>query len=120
MVVLRRVRLLIGAAAAVGLIVFALHATAQAPTPGQYISWAPRATATATSGPGPALPMASAPPLTDSGPLGGLTIPLAGVLKELNLNTAETATGQFAILKDLENALAARISEFLTWVTGGR
>jgi hypothetical protein len=120
MVFLRRFRLLIGAAAAVGLIAFALHATAQAPTPGQYISWAPPATATATPGAGPALPVAKAPPVTDSGPLGALTRPLAGLFKQLNLSTAETATGQFAILKELEDALAARISEFLRWVTGGR
>jgi hypothetical protein len=120
MVVLRRFRLLFGAAAAVGLVAFALHATAQAPTPGRYISWVPPATVTATPGAGPALPMASAPPVTDSGPLGGLAMPLSGLFKQLNLNTAETATGQFAMLKELENALATRISEFLKWVTGGR
>jgi hypothetical protein len=64
--------------------------------------------------------MASAPPATASGPLGGLSLPLSGLFKQLNLNTEETATGQFSILKELEDALAARISEFLHWVTGGR
>jgi hypothetical protein len=120
MVVLRRFRLLIGAIAAIGAVALAVHVSAQTPTPGRYISWAPPATATATPGAGPALPLVSAPPVVSSGPLGGLTTPLSGVLKQLNLNTAETATGQFAILKEVENALATRISEFLKWVTGGR
>jgi hypothetical protein len=120
MVVLHRFRLLIGAGAAVGLIAFAVHATAQAPTPGRYISWAPPATATATPGAGPALPLASAAPVTDSGPLSALATPLSGLFKQLNRNTEETATGQFAILNDLGNALAARISDFLKWVTGGK
>jgi hypothetical protein len=120
MVALRRFRMLIGAAAAVGLVAFAIHATAQGPTPGRYVSWAPPATATATPGAGPAVPIASAPPVAAAGPLGGLTMPLSGLFKQLNVNTEETATGQFTILKDLENGLAARISEFLKWVTGGR
>ena len=120
MAVLRRFRLLIGAALAVGLVAFAIHVTASGPTPGRYISWAPPATATATPGAGPALPMAGAPPVTDSGPLAGLATPLSGLFKQLNANTAETAAGQFSILKDLEDALSARISEFLKWVTGGR
>jgi hypothetical protein len=120
MVVLHRFRLLLGAAAVVGVVAFAIHATAQAPTPGRYISWAPPATATASPGTGPALPMASAPPVTDSGPFTGLATPLSGLFKQLNTNTEATATGQFAILKELEDALAARISDFLKWVTGGK
>ena len=120
MVVLRRFRLLIGAAAVVGVIALAVHVSAQGPAPGRYISWAPPATATATPGAGPAIPMASAPPVVASGPLGALATPLTGLLQQLNRSTAETATGQFAILKELEDALAARISEFLKWVTGGR
>jgi hypothetical protein len=115
-----RFRLLIGAAAVIGLVAFAVHAAAEAPSPGRYISWAPPATATSTPGSGPALPMASAPPSADSGPLSALATPLSGLFKQLNRNTEETATGQFSILKDLENALAARISDFLNWVTGGK
>jgi len=120
MVVLHRFRLLIGAAAVIGVVAFAIHATAQGPTPGRYISWAPPATATAPPGAGPALPMASPSPVTDSGPLSGLAMPLSGLFKQLNTNTEATATGQFAILKELEDALAARISDFLKWVTGGQ
>jgi hypothetical protein len=112
--------LLLGAAATIGVVAFAVHATTQAPTPGRYISWAPPATATATPGAGPALPLASAPPVTDSGPFSGLSMPLSGLFKQLNANTEATATGQFAILKELEDALATRISDFLKWVTGGR
>ncbi|HEY6470369.1 MAG TPA: hypothetical protein VI434_11440 [Candidatus Dormibacteraeota bacterium] len=116
----RHFRLLLGAAVAIGLVAFAVHATAQAPAPGRYISWAPKATATATPGSGPALPLASAPPSADSGPLSALATPLSGLFKQLNRNTEETATGQLSILTDLENALAARISDFLNWVTGGK
>jgi hypothetical protein len=115
-----RVRLLIGAAAAVGVVVFAVHAGAQAPAPGRYISWDPPATATATPGVGPALPVASAPPEVDTGPLNGLTTPLSGLFKQLNTNTAATATGQYSLIQDLEKALTTHIQQFLNWVTGGR
>lgn len=115
-----RVRLVIGAAAAVGVVAFAIHAGAQAPSPGKYISWAAPATETATPGAGPALPMASAAPAVDTGPLGGLTGSLSGLFKQLNTNTAATATGQYSLIQDLETALAGRIQQFLHWVTGGR
>jgi hypothetical protein len=118
MVIARRLGLLIGVTAAIGLVAVAIHATAQAPVPGKYISWAPPATATA--GTGPALPMASAPPVAGPGLLGGLTTPLSGLFKQLNVNTAETAKGQYSILQELEKALADRAGQFLKWVTGGR
>jgi hypothetical protein len=115
-----RVRLVIGAAAAVGVVAFAIHAGAEAPAPGKYISWSPPATETATPGAGPALPVASAAPEVNSGPLGGLTTPLSGLFKQLNSNTAATATGQYSLIEDLEKALASHIQQFLNWVTGGR
>jgi hypothetical protein len=120
MVILRRFSLFIGIAAAIGVVAVAIHATAQAPVPGKYISWAPPATATASPGVGPALPMASAPPVGGPGLLGGLTTPLSGLFKQLNVNTAETAKGQYSILQELEKALADRAGQFLKWVTGGR
>jgi hypothetical protein len=120
MPLVRRFSLLLGIAAAVGLVAVAVHATAQAPVPGKYISWAPPATATASPGAGPALPMASAPPVQWPGVLGGLTTPLSGLFKQLNVNTAETAKGQYSILQELEKALADRAQQFLKWVTGGR
>src|ERR1700687_3015538 len=43
-----RFRALVGVAAAAGVVAFAVHAGAQAPTPGRYVSWAPPAVATAT------------------------------------------------------------------------
>ena len=64
--------------------------------------------------------MAGAPPVAGSGPLGGLTTPLSGLLKQLNVNIAETAKGQYSILQELETALGRRIQQFLKWVTGGR
>src|ERR1039457_5767807 len=93
-----RFHLLVGVAAAVALVAFAVHAGAQAPAPGRYISWAPPAVATATPGTGPALPVASPSPVADAGPLGGLTSPLSGLFKQLNANTAATATGQYSVL----------------------
>jgi hypothetical protein len=120
MVVIRRLSVLIGVAAVIGLVGLAVHATAQVPAPGGYISWAPPGAATASPGAGPAIPVASAPPVAGPGPLGGLTTPLSGLFKQLNVNTAETAKGQYSILQDLEGALARRIQQFLKWVTGGR
>jgi hypothetical protein len=115
-----RVRLLMGGAAAVAVVAVAVHAGAQAPSPGKYISWAPPATATATPGAGPALPVASEAPDVDTNPLGGLTMPLSGLFKQLNANTAATATGQYSLIQGLETALAGHIQQFLQWVTGGR
>jgi hypothetical protein len=116
----RRFSLAIGVAAAIGVLAVALHATTQAPAPGKYISWAPPTSATASPGAGPAVPIASAPPLPAAGPLDGLATPLSGLFKQLNANTAATARGQYSILQELESALAMRMREFLAWVTGGR
>jgi hypothetical protein len=115
-----RFRLVIGAAAAIGVVAFAIHAGAHAPSPGKYISWSPPATATATPEAGPALPVASAAPEVNTGPLGSLSTPLSGLFKQLNSNTAATATGQYSLIEDLEKALASHIQQFLNWVTGGR
>jgi hypothetical protein len=120
MVIVRRLSMLIGVAAAIGVVGLAVHAAALVPVPGRYISWAPPASATASPGAGPALPMASAAPVAGPGPLGGLTTPLSGLFKQLNVNTAETAKGQYSILQELERALANRFQQFLQWVTGGR
>jgi hypothetical protein len=120
MPLVRRFSLLIAVAAAIGLVAVAIHATAQSPVPGRYISWAPPAAATASPGAGPAMPMASGPPVARAAPLGGLTTPLSGLFKQLNANTAETAKGQYSILQELERAVGARIQQFLKWVTGGR
>jgi hypothetical protein len=64
--------------------------------------------------------MASAPPVAAPGILGGLTSPISGLFKQLNTNTAETATGQYALIQGLETAVAGHIQQFLHWVTGGR
>jgi hypothetical protein len=117
---IHRFRILIAVAAVGSAVAFAVHAGAQAPTPGRYISWAPPAAATATPGAGPALPLASPSPVADAGPLGGLTSPISGLFKQLNSNTVATATGQYSVLQDLEKALAGHIQQFLQWVTGGR
>jgi hypothetical protein len=116
----RRCRVLIGVGAIAGAVALAVHAGAQAPSPGRYITWAPPAVATATPGVGPALPIASASPAPSTGPLGSLTTPLSGLFKQLNANTAATAKGEFSVLHDLEGAVVAHIQQFLQWVTGGR
>jgi len=53
MTLVRRFRLLIGVAVAIGVVAVALHASTQAPLPGKYISWAPPASATASPGAAP-------------------------------------------------------------------
>jgi len=115
-----RFRVLVGVGAVVAAVAFAVHAGAQSPTPGRYISWAPPAVAIATPGAGPALPMASASPAPSTGPLAGLTTPLSGLFKQLNANTSATAKGEYSVLQALEGAIAAHIQQFLQWVTGGR
>src|ERR1700692_3159588 len=115
-----RFRTLVGVAAAVGLVAFAVHAGAQAPTPGRYVSWAPPVGAPAPPGAARASPRGSPRPAASAGPLGGLTTPLSGLFKQLNANTAATAGGEYSVLQDLERALAAHIQQFLHWVTGGR
>jgi hypothetical protein len=115
-----RFRVLLGTALAIGVVAFAVHAAAQAPTPGRYISWAPPAAATATPGVGLAIPLASSPPVADLGPLGGLTSPLSGLFNQLNVNTKATESGQYSIIQALEGAIASHVRQFLTWVTGGR
>jgi hypothetical protein len=117
---IHRFRILIGLAAVGGVVAFAVHAGAPTPTPGRYISWAAPAVATATPGAGPALRLATPSPVTDAGPLGGLTSPLSGLFKQLNANTAATASGQYSVLQQLETALTAHIQQFLKWVSGGR
>jgi hypothetical protein len=118
---IHRFRAVVGVVAVAGVAVFAVHAAAQqAPAPGRYIGWAPPAVATATPGAGPAMPLASASPVANAGPLGGLTAPISGLFKQLNDNTAATAKGQFSLLQELESALASHIQQFLKWVTGGR
>ncbi len=120
MLTARRIRALLGIAAVIGVVAFAVHAAAQSPTPGRYISWAPPAVATATPGLGEAIPIASSPPVADLGPLGGLTAPLSGLFKQLNANTRATESGQYSIIQALESAVADHVRQFLTWVTGGR
>jgi hypothetical protein len=120
MAIVRRFRILLGVAAVLGVVAFAVHAAAQVPTPGRYISWAPAATPAASPGPGRAIPVATAPPVAGTGPLGGFTAPLKGLLKQLNANTAKTEAGQYSILQALERAVATHIQQFLNWVTGGR
>jgi ABC-type glycerol-3-phosphate transport system substrate-binding protein len=101
---------------------FAFHAAAQPAAPGRFLSWvtnpsgAQRSPAAVVQG---ALPTASptATPAAGQGPLGALTVPLSGLLQQLNTDTKTTANGQYSILQELENALRDRIDEFLNWVS---
>ena len=115
---LRVLALLLG----VGIAVFlAFHAAAQHAPPGRFLSWAtsPSASPQATTSAAGALPTASptASPAGGQGPLGALTVPLSGLLQQLNTDTRTTANGQYSILQELENALRDRIDQFLNWVT---
>jgi len=100
----------------------AFHVAAQPAAPGRFLSWATspsssqRSPAAVVQG---ALPTASptATPAAGQGPLGALTVPLSGLLQQLNTDTKTTANGQYSILQELENALRDRIDEFLNWVS---
>jgi hypothetical protein len=118
----RRVRvlaLLLGLGVAAFL---AFHAAAQPAAPGRFLSWAtapsasPRPPAGSAQG---ALPTASptATPAAGAGPLGALSAPLSGLLQQLNADTKTTASGEYSLLQELENAVRDRIDEFLNWVT---
>ncbi len=76
-----RFRALLGVAAVVGVVGFVIHASAPAPTPGQYISWSAPAVPTASPGAGPPLPLASASPVTNAAPLGGLADAAVGTVQ---------------------------------------
>ncbi len=118
----RRVRvlaLLLGVGVAAFL---AFHVAAQPAAPGRFLSWATSSSGSRQSPPAVvqgALPTASptATPAAGQGPLGALTVPLSGLLQQLNTDTKTTANGQYSILQELENALRDRIDEFLNWVT---
>ena len=118
----RRVRvlaLLLGVGVAAFL---AFHAAAQPAAPGRFLSWATAPSASprppAESGQG-ALPTASphATSAAGPGPLGALSAPLSGLLQQLNADTKTTASGEYSLLQELENAVRDRIDEFLNWVT---
>ena len=103
-----------------------LHAAAapQAPS-GASFSWGPPPSAPATADssapvPGAPIPTAPPPPSPSSSSFGGLQIPLSGLFQQLNSETENTAVGQFAILRDIGNALRDRVVGFLQWVSAGR
>ncbi len=102
--------------------VLVVHAASQPPAPGTFISWSgsppgAEATPSAVAGVRP-VPAASPTPASEGGPFGGLSIPLSGLFHQLNSETKASATGQYSILQELENALRDRIDQFLNWVTG--
>lgn len=101
-----------------------LHAAAAPPPAGASFSWGPSPTASpssdsAVAAPGAPIPTASPAPAPAS-PLGGLQLPLSGLFQQLNSETESTAVGQFAILRDIGNAIRDRVVDFLQWVSGGR
>jgi hypothetical protein len=100
----------------------AFHAVAQPAAPGRFLSWAtapsasPRAPTGSAQG---ALPTASphATSAAGPGPLGALTVPLSGLLQQLNADTKTTAYGEYSLLQELENALRDRIDQLLNWMS---
>jgi hypothetical protein len=120
-----RAVLTVGAITAVAVTVLALHASAGQP-PGASITWAsPPAVAgspalpSADTGVRP-VPVAPSSPTAAAGPLGGLQVPIAAMLKQLNSETKATAIGQYSILNSIENVIRQQLDAFLRWVTGRR
>lgn len=120
-------RFAVGACVVAGVVAagVGLHAAAAPPPPaGASFSWGPSPTPSVNpdSGgavPGTPIPTASPVPAPASS-LGGLQLPLSGLLQQLNRETESTAVGQFAILRDIGDAIRDRVVEFLQWVSGGR
>lgn len=102
-----------------------LHAAA-APPPaaGASFSWGPSPPPSPNTDSGvavPGAPIRAAPPVPPpASSLGGLQLPLSGLFQQLNRETESTAVGQFAILRDIGNAIRDRVVGFLQWVSGGR
>ena len=121
-------RFVIGACLLAGVVAVGvgLHAAA-APSSvaGASFSWGPPPSPPVTAdsaAPVPGAPIPTAPPRpSPSSPsLGGLQIPLSGLFQQLNSETENTAVGQFAILRDIGDALRDRVVGFLHWVSAGR
>ena len=119
MALFRRVRLVGVAVAAVAALLLVLHVSAQSSAPGRYTVWPAAATPTASTQAGPAIAIATAPPATPPpGILSGLSGPVSALFHQLDSNTAQTATGQYSILEELEHAIAQRLDGFLHWIVG--
>ena len=101
-----------------------LHAAAAPPPAGASFSWGPSPTPSPNTDAGiavPGGPIATASPApAPAASSGGLQIPLSGLFQQLNSETESTAVGQFAILRDIGNAIRDRVVGFLQWVSGGR
>lgn len=99
-------------------------AAAPPPAAGASFSWGPSPAPSPSTDPGAAvtgapIPTASPAPAPASS-LGGLQVPLSGLFQQLNSETESTAVGQFAIVRDIGNAIRDRVVGFLQWVSGGR
>ena len=120
-------RFVVGACLVAGVVAVGvgLHAAAAPPPPaGASFSWGPSPTPSPSTDsgvavPGSPIPTASPAP-TPAQSLGGLQLPLSGLFRQLNSETESTAVGQFAILRDIGDAIRDRVVEFLRWVSAGR
>ena len=114
MILLRRIRFLVGCVAATAAVLLALHLALQPATPGQSITWSQPAGAAAAATPNAyaSLPAASPTPR----PGGAGMPPLGAVMQHLNAETARSASGQYSILQSLEDALREHIDQFLDWI----
>ena len=125
MVLHRRIRFLLAAAALVTAFFVAAHVMSSPPTPGRSLTWADATQSSASASPAPlagvpVLPSATPRPSRDAGPLGALQAPLTTILQQLNGDTKNTAQGEYSILQELERGLRDRVEQFLAWLTGRR
>jgi hypothetical protein len=67
----------------------------------------------------PTAPVAAAPPPAASGPAGSIPI-LPGALRQLNGDTRDTAIGMYALIRQLEAALAGHLSDLVRQLEPGR
>src|SRR5215472_5129933 len=112
-------RFLVGVCLLAGAVAVAvgLHAAAAPPpSAGASFSWGPPPSppaSVASASPVSGAPVPSATPAApQASSLGGLQLPLSGMLQQLNTETENTAIGQFAILRDIGDAIRDRVVQF--------
>ena len=110
-------------AAVIAAAVVAGALSASARQAGSSLTWGP-APAAGTASPSAAatgvpVPQASPSP-TAAASLGGLQLPLSGLFQQLNSETQNTAVGQWAILRDIGDAIRDHIVAFLRWISRKR
>jgi hypothetical protein len=99
-----------------------VHLLAQPSLAVQPAPWPLAASSAPSAAPTPAIPTAAAgaaPPTAAPDPAGAIPI-LPGALRQLNGDTRDTAIGMYALIQQLEAALAGHLSDLVRQLEPGR